>query len=113
MSKTIFIKAILIDKPDNNKIDDEIVVEKLINCKDKLFQWFEFDSICVVKFKDIQNKKINKKIRGDGLMKERIEKLLNRKKNLRFGEIDKIIINCWGDFSNTNISYYMSLKIHL
>ena len=60
----------------------------------------------------ILGKKINNnEIRGDGLIKKRIEMVLAEKKNLRFFEIDKLIIKCWGDFSNIFMNYYMSLKI--
>ena len=63
MSKTIFFKEYTIYKPDFNQMNEEIIVDKLIKCKDKCFHSFEFDCICDVQFKGIKNKKtINKKI---------------------------------------------------
>ena len=84
----------------------------LINCKINCFHSFKLDCICDVQFKDIENKKIiDKEIRDDGLIKKRIEMILAQKKNLKFLEIDKLIIKCWGGFSNNNVKYYMSLKV--
>ena len=57
MSKAIFFKQCVIYKPDIDNIDEEIVVDKLINCEDNCFHLFKFDYICDVKFKDIKNKK--------------------------------------------------------
>ena len=111
MSNTLFLKEYIIYKPDINKIDEEIV-DKLITCKDNYFQSFNFSCICDVKFKDTKNEeRIKKEIKDDGKTKKRIETMSAQKKNLRFIEIDKLVIKCWSDFSNNNISYYMSLKI--
>ena len=38
--------------------------------------------------------------------------ILAEEKNLRFIDIVKLIINCWGDFSDINIYFYMSIKNH-
>ena len=105
MSKTTFFKGYIILRTDINKIDEENVVDKLIKCKNNCFHSFKFDCICDVKFKDISVKKtFNKAIRDDGLIKKRIEMILAQTKNLGFIEIDKLILKCWGDFSNINIS---------
>ena len=45
-------------KPDSNEKDEEIVVDKLINCKDNCFYSFKFNCICDVKIID---NKIEKK----------------------------------------------------
>ena len=58
MSNTIFSKEYIIYKPDINKRDEEIIVDKLINFKDNGFHSFNFKIICDVKFMDIRNKKI-------------------------------------------------------
>ena len=112
MSKTIFFKDYIVYKPDIIKIDEEIIVDNLINCKGNCFHSFKFLCICKVKIKNIRNKRIFiKEIRDDGLIKKRIEVIIFQKKTFWFIEIDKLIIKCRGDFSNNNMSYYMSLKI--
>ena len=55
MSNTIFFKEFINYKPDTNKIDEEIIVDKLKKCKDKCFHSIKFNCICDVKFED--NKK--------------------------------------------------------
>ena len=70
MSKTMFFKEYIVFQPDINKIEEEIIIYKVINCKDNCFQSFEFDCICDVKFRDFKNKKIiDIEIRDDGLIK--------------------------------------------
>ena len=64
MSNTIFFKEYIIYKPDINKIEDENVVDKLINCKNNCFHSFKFNCICDVEFRDIKNKN---EIQDDGL----------------------------------------------
>ena len=39
--------------------------------------------------------------------------ILAQNKNLRFIEIDKLIITCWCDFSNNSISSFMSSKMQI
>ena len=55
-SVRLFFKEYIIYKPDINTIGEEIVVDKLINCKDKRFHSFKIDCICDVEFKDIRKK---------------------------------------------------------
>ena len=43
MSKTINFKKYIVYKPDSNKIDEEIIVDKLINFNEKCFHSFIFD----------------------------------------------------------------------
>ena len=54
---TLFFKEFIIYKPDNNKIDEKIIVDKLINCEINCFHTFKFECICDDKLKDIRNKK--------------------------------------------------------
>ena len=57
MCKTKTFHEHTVYKPHNNKIDEENIVDKLMNCKDNCFHSFNFDCICDVKFKDIRNEK--------------------------------------------------------
>ena len=57
MSKTKFFKEYIKYKPDIIEIDEDIVVEKLLNCKQNCFHSFKFDCICDKKFKDSRNRK--------------------------------------------------------
>ena len=108
---TLFFREYVIYKPDI-KTDEEFIVDKVTNCENNCFHTFNFEFKCDVKIKDIKNKKIiNREIGNDGLRKKRIEMILAPKKNLRFTEIDKLKIKCWGDLRDNNIRYYMSLKI--
>ena len=57
MSRTIFYTEEIIYKPDFIKIDEEIVVDKLINCKDNCFHSFKFDCKCDVNLRILGTKK--------------------------------------------------------
>ena len=94
---TVFFKEYIIYKPDINKIDEEIFVDKLINCKNNCFHTFRFELLSDVKFKGINDKEIiNKGIRNKGLVKERKEMILAQEKRLGFIELDKLIIKLLG-----------------
>ena len=62
MSKTILFKKYFIYKPDFIKIDEKVIVDKMINCKDFCSNSFRILCLCDVKFRDTKNKKLfNKK----------------------------------------------------